>query len=375
VSSYREAIMALNPVAYWRLGEPSGYVALDQLWDHHGTYNGGPTLERQGALTADGDTAVAFSGTNQWMEVPDHADLNIFEGVTPWSIALWETGSPDATERMLFDKLGAGVSAVQLRSGNFLIPYRGDAANGDTAFLDPLDDAWHFIVVTYDGAQVTTYLDTAIPPGQFGTTNPFPSTRTVPNLTSGLGFAGVPGSGGQAFYGGIDEIAIFDFALSQSQIDVLYTAGTVGAIGFDAIALALADRFLASAMTAPAGYTPIRVSTANPPNQMPPLPCVIVWPSSGEWTNFPGKRDGTHNFLVRFYLAEAKDLDREMVGLRKWLDVLAYQLRDATQLGGLVTLARIASWRIVTMTYAGQTYSGIEFDVTVVTNEPWAAVA
>ena len=105
------------------------------------------------------------------------------------------------------------------------------------------------------------------------------------------------------------------------------------------------------------------------------LPCVIVFADSGDWTHFPGKRDGTHTFLVRFYMTQTDELKRETARLRKWLDVLAYQLQGAAQLGGTVSAARIASWRMGIMTYAGQPYSGLEFAVTIVTNEPWAAVS
>jgi hypothetical protein len=377
VSAYREAVMALNPVAYWRLGEPSGYIALDQLWDHHGTYNGTVTLDQVGALAGDGDTSALFHGTADWMEVPDHADLNVFEGVTPWSVAGWVNVTHDATERMIFNKLGAGAAAVQVRSGDFLIPYRGDAAAGDTAFLDPLTPGWHHIAVTFSGTAVTLYLDTAIPPGNFGTTNPFPSTRTVPNLTSGLGFAGNPGSGGQGLVGGLDDLAVFDFALSQAQVDALFLAGDVGATGFDAIALAIADRFLASVLTAPAGLQTVRGSTANPPNQMPPLPYVMTFLDSGAWTHVTNKRDGVHRATVRFYFNQAgpSELARDMPPLRQWLDVLNYQLRDSTQLGGLVSLAVIDTWSIGILDYAGQPYTGIELGVRFVTNEGWAAVA
>lgn len=144
---------------------------------------------------------------------------------------------------------------------------------------------------------------------------------------------------------------------------------------FDATATALAARFAAGAMTAPAGEHAIRVATANPPNQLPGLPAVVVFLDTGDWTHFPGKRDGTHTFLVRFYLTQTLDIARENARLRKWLDVLAYQLRDSSQLGGIVSVARISTWRAGILSYALQDYSGLEFAVTVVTNEAWAAVA
>lgn len=149
-------------------------------------------------------------------------------------------------------------------------------------------------------------------------------------------------------------------------------------MSFDAIVTAVAARFAPGVVTPPAGYRNISQSTGDLPNQLPKLPCVLVFLDSGTWTAFPSKRDGTHQLIVRFYFRQggASDLARDMVGLRKWLDVLNTQLRGSTQLGGIVSSAWIGSWTIGRLEYeANSVYTGIEFGVSVVTNEGWAAVA
>lgn len=144
---------------------------------------------------------------------------------------------------------------------------------------------------------------------------------------------------------------------------------------FGAIASALAARFAAGAMTAPTGYRAIRMATHQLPNQMPPLPCVLVFPDSGEWRTGMGTRQGGHGFTVRFYYDQVGDLTRAQTGLLAWLSVLADQLKGAVQLGGTVTRASIDSWSMGTMTYGGVDYTGIEFKVHVVTDEAWSATA
>lgn len=145
----------------------------------------------------------------------------------------------------------------------------------------------------------------------------------------------------------------------------------------DAAAIALAARFAPGAVTPPVGLTNIRSSSADPPNQLPPTPCVLVFMDSGTFSHFPGKRDGVHTMLVRFYLDQigAGDIARLEAKLRDWLDVLTYQLQGSVQLGGIVSLAEVSGWRKGVMDYAGQTYAGLELSVRVVTNEPWSAVA
>lgn len=150
---------------------------------------------------------------------------------------------------------------------------------------------------------------------------------------------------------------------------------------YDAIANAVAGRFAAAQLTAPAGYTTIRLATADAPNQLGPLPCVIVFPESGQFDYSAGHRNGMSTFVVRFYYSQTDDLTRESPALRKWLTVLADQLRDAAKLGGLtsgtweVAVAMLTAWKLGVMQYAGQDYSGIELTVTVTVNEGWAAVA
>jgi len=59
VLRYRDAVLALLPAGYWRLGESSGTVAAD-VSGHGltGTYVGAPTLGAAGALAGDSDTGM-----------------------------------------------------------------------------------------------------------------------------------------------------------------------------------------------------------------------------------------------------------------------------------------------------------------------------
>jgi hypothetical protein len=144
---------------------------------------------------------------------------------------------------------------------------------------------------------------------------------------------------------------------------------------FDAITLALVARFSPAQVTAPTGYDPITLATGDLPEGLVPTPCVLVYPNSGELRYFPGKRDATHDFTVRFYFNQIGDLERDTVALRKWLTVLVDQLRVSSQLAGIVTSARVIEWAIAVLPYGGVEYTGIELTVSIVTNEPWSAVA
>ncbi|MBK5117153.1 MAG: hypothetical protein JJE23_09590, partial [Thermoleophilia bacterium] len=65
--TYRAAVMTDAPTAYWRLGEATGTTATDETARAPGSYLGGPSLERPGALIDDPNTAVSLDGTNDQM--------------------------------------------------------------------------------------------------------------------------------------------------------------------------------------------------------------------------------------------------------------------------------------------------------------------
>lgn len=144
---------------------------------------------------------------------------------------------------------------------------------------------------------------------------------------------------------------------------------------FDAIAAAVALRYAAAQVTPPAGFTNVRLATADLPNALTALPAVLVFPDQGSFETGNGTRTGTHDFLVRFYLGAPKSLARDMVKLRKWLTVLVGQHLAGMQLGGLVVRVVINRWKIGMMTYGVVEYSGIELGVRVITSEPWSPTA
>lgn len=144
-------------------------------------------------------------------------------------------------------------------------------------------------------------------------------------------------------------------------------------ISLDSISAAIAARYAASQLTAPAGLPTIRLATSNLPNAIAATPCVLVFPADGTFKSGNGVRQGHQDWLVRFYLEKAADLPRQMNSLRKWLDVLIYQHLTSIQLGGLVAVCRLDGYSVGDMEYGGQTYAGIELSVSTTTSEGWSA--
>lgn len=142
-----------------------------------------------------------------------------------------------------------------------------------------------------------------------------------------------------------------------------------------AIADAIAARFASGTLTPPAGYSAVLTATADAPGRIANLPAVVVLPTEGELDTGNGVRAGRLEWSCRFYWAETAYPEQESRALLDWLEVLLDALRGAVQLGGTVARAVIDGYTVGSMSYAGDTFAGIELRVSTVTSEAWSATA
>lgn len=222
-AAYRDAVMALGPLAYWRLGEASGSVAADETGAYPGTYVGSPTLGAPGALSGDVDTAVQFNGTSQYVTPPPGA-IAAFGGATPWTFVAWANHTPDATYRRILETFDGASSYVSLQSQSAdMVLSRVTAAGSETIYASQLTAGWHLVAVTFTGAEMALYVDGALRPTHYGLMNPMASTRALVAPTSGQ--IAATWNGSAAFNGALDEVSIWNRALSAAEIAGLWTAG------------------------------------------------------------------------------------------------------------------------------------------------------
>lgn len=143
----------------------------------------------------------------------------------------------------------------------------------------------------------------------------------------------------------------------------------------DQIADAIALRYSAANMPAPGGLPAVRYSTADLPNRLARLPCVLVTHETSDFVSGSGTRIGVLMFAVRFYLARRRDLTRETDRLGTWLPTLLGQLQASVQLGGLVARAVTDTYKVGTLRYAKLDYAGAEVMVKVTTSIPWTVTS
>jgi hypothetical protein len=225
--SYSNAIVALNPVAYWPLEEtnlPPGNLATNLGTvgaNYNGFYGSGVTLGVAGALAGSSDTAASFNA---------NADV-----VVPFGSAL-STSAPFSAEVWVQSGGNSGGACV-MSAGNFggtrsgwliynniggVWTFRLYNQNGTSTSLNinggVADGNWHHLVAVFDGTNGSLYIDGALAAG------PTAATGFVPDPDSPLTI-GARSDGGFQFQGSIDEVAIYTNALSASDISAHYQNG------------------------------------------------------------------------------------------------------------------------------------------------------
>ncbi len=222
-TGYQGEVLADSPVSYWRLGESSGTTAADSAGTNTGTITGGVTLGAIGALTGSGDTntAMTFDGSTGYVSVPSNTNLNIRNDFT---VEAWaKPGVLNWQERVVTHKGGyqykLGLNATNQWHATVYIGGVGYDVADTTG--SPAVGRWDHLVLTRSGSTVILYVNGVSV-----------ATTTVSGLidtsTSILAIGRKGSTANSYFNGDIDEVAIYNTALSPSRIQAHYTAGTTG---------------------------------------------------------------------------------------------------------------------------------------------------
>jgi len=237
--SFRDLITAMSPVAYWRLGETSGSSAFDELGNFDGSYQGNPELGRPGALTHDTNASVEFDGVDDRVVVPS----SVVTGNSPRTISVWaSTMSPDGSIRAncLVD-IGDEFPSGQESNANeeFGLSIEGTVltlrtSNGNRIWSPPggkslNDGSWHHYALIFVGGNeddLTAYMDGELMPissTNTGGSKPLDTAQHETAIGSTVDRTSL-GIGGY-FDGFIDEVAIWDHALSETAIMQIHHRG------------------------------------------------------------------------------------------------------------------------------------------------------
>lgn len=238
LKTYNDIIQADGPVSYWRLDD--AYEATSVV-DIVGSHNGTPspagstavTQQQPDALVGDPNPATLLDGVAGFLTVPNNAAFD-FSGTHAYSLEGWvnvKSLPPTGTWWRMFDRQtyvtrnGYGLG-LNTQDGHFFTErWAAGAATTVTAATGPKLNTWYHVVATYDGSNLRLYVNGVLVGGPTATAASVTSQSVVLNMGSDTG-GGVDGGG---FLNGLlDEMAVYNFALSAAQILAHYNAGVNG---------------------------------------------------------------------------------------------------------------------------------------------------
>jgi hypothetical protein len=213
LSPYVMAVLADQPIAYWRLDEAPGATVAHDFMNHaYGMYEGTCTNGVAGALSS--DTAVRFDGATCLIRIPSNA-LFQFVGNKPFTIEAWVSRDDSPVFRHVFTRETrdtAPVNGYAMLLDNGSMGYGERAVNHVTLGTVPalVSSGFQHVATTYDGTMVAFYAG-GIPFGMV------PATDSMPAVDVDQ-FIGAASATENWFSGVIDEVAVYDKALTIAQL-------------------------------------------------------------------------------------------------------------------------------------------------------------
>lgn len=193
-TAYEARIRADDPIAYWRFEEDEGPIA-EAAVGRAAAIQGNPALGQAGPIP--GSRAIGLDGDGDWVDVPDLELAGDFT-IEGW---VWFCENDISGDDALAGNPDGSPPNLNFFEGRFRL-WAGD---DDVAISDqPLElGRWYHVAATRRGEVVTLYVDAAaVGSGTYA--SPLPVAAI--------------GSGGGTLAGQLDEVAIYDHALTIVQL-------------------------------------------------------------------------------------------------------------------------------------------------------------
>jgi hypothetical protein len=207
-----------NLVGWWKFDESTGASASDSSMNgENGTLNGGQSFSGNG-LNGKINRGLFFNGSSDYISAPFSSDLN----PDLFSLTLWAkvTGSQGAYRTPISSRDSGLGFIIYATNANIWSLWTGSgvgysSTNGAAVVLNQ----WTFVCATYDGTTLTLYID-----GEDSNSsgNPYlKNTARELRIGAGNNEAGAT----YFFHGALDDIRVYNRALTVSEITTIYEQG------------------------------------------------------------------------------------------------------------------------------------------------------
>jgi Concanavalin A-like lectin/glucanases superfamily len=208
-AAYSEVTAVQGPVAAYSFNEGSGATVFDGSGNgNHGTISGA-TRNTSGQYGA----ALDFDGTNDLVTVPDSSSLDLTSGMTveAWVRPLTTSGWRTA---VLKERPGDTVYALYSSNNDNGRPSGRLRVNGSNVFVNGTSrlttSVWTHLATTFDGSNLRLYVNGALVATRA-------ASGAILTSTNPLRIGGSSALG-RWFRGRIDEVRVYNRALSASEI-------------------------------------------------------------------------------------------------------------------------------------------------------------
>lgn len=222
---YEAAVRAANPVAYWRMNESSGTIAYDYWGGMAGTHEG-VTLDQAGpqppafAGLESTNTSASYGGVSSATTI----NASLMNNRAQFTIIGWFNSAQPPTARLgLFGQ--NDVAEFGFHGNGDLGIWTPGGGSAYIAQSNIMSGEWYFTAAVGTGSRIGLYL--------FSTGSVMQAAANAATTNYGsstfpfrIGGGGIMDATGNQFLGQIDEVAVFDRALSAGELSTLFGAAS-----------------------------------------------------------------------------------------------------------------------------------------------------
>jgi N-acetylneuraminic acid mutarotase len=204
-------------VGWWKFDETSGTVAYDSSGNgNDGNLMNGPTW-----ATGKIGGALNFDGTNDYVKI---GASSVFD-LQRISISAWVLSENYSNSGFIFEKTtdGSVNSQYALFFENGL-RFRNEGGSADDVSFSVLSVGWLFVTSTYDGIRKKLFTN-GLERNQIFWTGTIPTSPSGVSAIGGFSQTSHESWSNYIFNGLIDDVRIYDRALSAEEVQALYNLG------------------------------------------------------------------------------------------------------------------------------------------------------
>ncbi|MCA9197308.1 MAG: lamin tail domain-containing protein, partial [Planctomycetales bacterium] len=222
-AGYASAVLATNPLGYWRFEETSGDIAANSGSSGSsldGEFNGGVSLNVSGPGTSsqlpETNSAAQFDGTNDSMLTSGSILSNVSQFtmmgfIRPGTFSQNRVGLFGQNDAVEFGFINPQTLHVWTPNGGSL----------NVTYSLPRNE-WHHVAVVGTGSELQIYLDGVLA----GTGGNATGNYGASNFGFNVGGGGIFDATGNEFTGMIDEVSVTNQALTAAEISAVLAGGT-----------------------------------------------------------------------------------------------------------------------------------------------------